>query len=502
MTEVICLSVDIINPDKPATSLAFLAGVCEHVGMDYDVISCNEQIILHTKDHGSGNSDYNKIYNAIKLDDVDTMMALSETVIQKITDVIASKSPKYLLVSLFSYMQFLFAKELLIRIRQAGTTATIVAGGPGIHSADGHGVTNGKKLLDEELIDYYVLGEGDEILPKFLQGHRDMLGLNSREYVHETWVPQIDKLDELYIRPSYKKINTDVYQNLENKTKPVLSVSTSRGCVRSCSFCDIGKSWPKFRFRSGKSVAEEIVAAYCDTGSVNFTLVDSLINGSLKSFKEFNSEMISMKKQHPGLSDFSYNGMFIVRDKRSHPEELFRLMKQAGCDSLAIGVETGSDKLRWEMNKKFTNADLDHHFEMCSKYGIRNALLMFVGYPTETDDDFEKTLQMLEKYQRYLIDDTIIGINFSGVFSMLVDTPVFDDRADLGIHISDDDLTKGLNKIKWVNHNNPDLTVQKRIQRDLLFRKRAAELRYPIPYSRRYLEYLAHVDAEFLPVSD
>lgn len=502
MHNVICLSVDIINPDKPAASLAFLAGVCEAVGLDYDVISCNEQILRYTRNHEKDNSDYNKIYNSLKLSNTETIIALTGPIMDQMVERIRQSNPEYLLVSLFSYMQYPFARELLTRIRNSGITSTIISGGPGVYSADGHGITNGKKLLDDELIDFYVLGEGDEILPKFLKGQRDMLGLNSSEYAHETWVPQINELDKLYIRPSYKKINTDVYQNLENKTKPVLSISTSRGCVRACSFCDIGKSWPKFRFRSGKSVAEEVVAAYHDTGSVNFTLVDSLINGSLKSFKDFNLEMISMKEKYSGLSDFSYNGMFIVRDKKSHPEELFQIMKQAGCDSLAIGVETGSDRLRWEMNKKFTNSDLDHHFSMCSKYGIRNALLMFVGYPTETDEDFEKTLKMLDKYQHYLINNTIIGINFSGIFSMLVDTPVYNEREQMGIHISSEDLSNNLNKLKWVNYNNPDLTVKKRIERDLLFRKRAAELRYPIPYSRRYLEYLSHMSPDFQPVSD
>jgi radical SAM superfamily enzyme YgiQ (UPF0313 family) len=245
-------------------------------------------------------------------------------------------------------------------------------------------------------------------------------------------------------------------------------------------------------------VAKEVLKHHLDIGALNFTIVDSLINGSLKSFKDFNHEILELKRQFPSLQEFSYNGMFIVRDARSHPEELFKTMRAAGCESLAIGVETGSDRLRFEMDKKFTNDDLDHHLEMCQKYKIRNTFLTFVGYPTETRDDFEQTLNMLDRYQKYLVDDTIIGINHSGPFNMLVHTPVYDQREDLGIELMQDNHRT----LSWHNKNNPDLTVKERILRDLMFRKKALDLRYPIPYSQRYLEYLKEIDSSFLPESD
>jgi len=195
-----------------------------------------------------------------------------------------------------------------------------------------------------------------------------------------------------------------------------------------------------------------------EVGAVNFTIVDSLINGNLKSFKEFNRGMIELKNKIPTLKDFSYNGMFIVRDSKSHSAELFKIMKDAGCESLAIGVETGSDRLRYEMNKKFTNADLDYHLEQCEKVGIRNAFLTFVGYPTETDEDFAQSLHMLERYQKYLVNDTIIGINHSGTFSLLPDTPVYDERESMNIVLHND--IENI-KLSWTNKNNPTLTVRR-----------------------------------------
>lgn len=491
--KISCVSVDLINPDKPAASLAFLCGICEHVGAEYQAISLNSRALRQLS-----RDDYNRVYNATKFQDSQLINEISGGIFQDMAKDIVDYAPDYVLVSLFSYMQYPLAAEIL-SVLKATSGVVVMAGGPGIQYKDSKDITNGKKLLDQGLIDFYVLGEGDDILPRFLRGERDMLGLNHAKDPFESWVPQLDDLDRVYVTPSYKKMDLDVYHSLENKDKAVISISTSRGCVRSCSFCDVANYWPKYRFRSGKKVAEEILATHRDIGAVNFTIVDSLINGSLKSFREFNQEMIRLRHENPELENFSYNGMFIVRDAKSHDEKFFQEMSEAGCESLALGIETGSDRLRFEMNKKFTNQDLDHHLEMSQKYGIKNNFLMFIGYPTETEEDFQQTLDMLERYQHYLIDGTVIGINHTGIFSMLTDTPIYRDHIHLGIEVSEDVDNRLL---KWDNPNNPSVAPKNRVLRDLRFRERAAELRYPIPYSDRYLLYLKDIDPSFATVSD
>jgi radical SAM superfamily enzyme YgiQ (UPF0313 family) len=495
MNRISCVAIDLINADKPPASLAFLAGACELTNKTYECFSLNTHFLTDLP-----TEDYNKLYADLKIGNTEKLEQSCMVSIKNVVEKIKCFNPDTILVSIFSFMQIPVSILFLRELRKQLHSVTVLAGGPGIHHTTADGVTNGKMLHQQNLIDYYFLGEGDEALPAWLQGNNNMLGLNGNDIAFESWVPQIDQLDEKYLVPSYKKINTVNYHNLENKSSTVFSLSTSRGCVRSCSFCDVAKTWKKFRFRSGKRVAEEILKHYQEVGAVHFTIVDSLINGSIKSFAEFNQKMTELKQNYPGLEDFSYNGMFIVRDKKTHPESLFALMKQAGCDSLAIGVETGSDRLRFEIDKKFTNEDLDHHLTMCQRYGIRNTFLTFVGYPTETADDFSQTLDMLRRYQKYLVDDTIIGINHAGVFSLLPGTPVFENREQIGIHWEYRENER--KDMSWTNVNNPTLTIKERIRRDLAFRKLAAELRYPIPYSMRYLEYMKKIDPTFEPMCD
>lgn len=494
-----CVAVDIINYDKPPASLAFLAGACEQAQQPYQCFSLNSAFLDEMSIDG-----YNEIYTKLKLGLMHELPDRAVGVIDNIIEQIKTSSTTTVVVSLFSFVQYPVARFFLERLKTAMPNIEVIAGGPGVQSQHSAGITIGKNLLDSNLVDYYCLGEGDVVLVEFLKGQRKILGINGKKDLFESWVPQIQDLDDKYVLPSYKKMSLKNYQNLENKQSTVFSLSTSRGCVRACSFCDVAKTWPKFRFRKGASIAQEVLKHHLEVGAVHFTIVDSLINGSLKSFNEFNREMIKLRQQHVSLKDFSYNGMFIVRDRGTHNEEFFANMQAAGCESLAIGVETGSERLRFDMNKKFTNRDLDHHLEMCQKYGIRNSFLMFVGYPTETQQDFDETMLMLERYQKYLIDDTILGINHSGVFSMLADTPVFDNRDDIGLVIDEqfgiDEAA--MSKLNWTNTNNPDLTVKERILRDLKFRKKAVELRYPIPYSNRYLEYLKHINHDLFVLPD
>lgn len=66
-----------------------------------------------------------------------------------------------------------------------------------------------------------------------------------------------------------------------------------------------------------------------------------------------------------------------------------------------IGVESGSQVVRDHMRKVFTDIDLDYTIEECLKNKIQCILLFMVGYPTETEEDFEDTLKILYRYKNY-----------------------------------------------------------------------------------------------------
>jgi radical SAM superfamily enzyme YgiQ (UPF0313 family) len=77
------------------------------------------------------------------------------------------------------------------------------------------------------------------------------------------------------------------------------------------------------------------------------------------------------------------------------------LIRDSGCDELWIGIESGSEKIRNDMRKKFTNVDMYKSIEELGKRNIKMTYLMMVGYPTETDNDFEDTLDLIRWSERY-----------------------------------------------------------------------------------------------------
>jgi radical SAM superfamily enzyme YgiQ (UPF0313 family) len=206
---------------------------------------------------------------------------------------------------------------------------------------------------------------------------------------------QIENLDELLV-PDYSDINWDDYK--EDHTVNPVFVTASRGCVKRCDFCDVAAIWPKYKFRSGEHVTNEILelSARYQRQTIKFT--DSLINGSMKAFRELLTNLAEHNK-HIESNDqaIHWESQWIMRPKNQSPESDFALMKASGCLELDIGVESFSQHVRYDMGKKFTDEDMWWCFEMLDKYEIPYQMLMIVGYPTETEQDHQHTLNTVRR---------------------------------------------------------------------------------------------------------
>jgi radical SAM superfamily enzyme YgiQ (UPF0313 family) len=162
-------------------------------------------------------------------------------------------------------------------------------------------------------------------------------------------------------------------------------------------------------------------------------------------------------------------------------EQDYKIMKQAGVDYLYVGVESFSDKVRYDMLKKFTNDDLEFHLKMCGKYGIKNAFLMIVGYPTETITDHQQNLEKLKKYQKYAQAGIISMITFGHTTAIIEDTPLYHMQDQLSI-VPEYDFDEGVSYTQnWISLDNPGLTLTERIGRWVELVSLAAELGYRMP---------------------
>ena len=151
-------------------------------------------------------------------------------------------------------------------------------------------------------------------------------------------------------------------------------------------------------------------------------------------------------------------------------EQYWQDIANSGARDLAIGVETGSDTVRLHMNKKFNNSDLDYTMQMLDKYSITCQFLMIVGYPTETDQDFQDTLDMFTKYQ-HLAQRVIAAVTIGSTLGILPGTPLYHHAEQYNI-----ELDKYENN--WIANDNLGLTLEKRLQRRAVLKQHIESLGY------------------------
>jgi len=468
-----------ISIERPPAGLAFLSGICEHNNIDYEVFDLNLFIKDNVDDETWGYLEKISFHTQFTTDNPETLSLIDKITTDAATEIMKISDVDLYAFTALTYVQIPWLEKLLEKLRPL-TDKTFIAGGAGIGHDIEIGKSCGKYLGEKGLLDYWAIGEGDLTFDSFLKGEITD-GINSIEKGTDEYSPQIDDLSDLTLA-TYKKLDIDRYGSYKTLTHEInlpaaLSLSTSRGCVRRCTFCDVGHIWKKFRFRTADNVAQEIEKHYKETGITKYFFTDSLINGSLSQFTRLMELIIDLQTKYPELKDFKYSGQFIIRPEKHHKEDMYRLMRDSGCDTLEVGIESGSQRVREHMGKKFSNDDIYYHFEMSEKYGIKNYLLLFPAYPTETLEDHNDTIDLLKKLQKYNISETVFGASLHTPMSILTNTPIHSMMDELGIHMSG--LETYGNTANWTIDSNPELTIKERYRRYLELSDLAIELRYP-----------------------
>jgi hypothetical protein len=325
-----------------------------------------------------------------------------------------------------------------------------------------------QKQVSEKKADHFLIGEGEITFRRFLQGARSGPGINNFDF------QQVDDLDQHCVIPDYRGLPLEQYPYLTSR--PDLFITASRGCVRNCGYCDIGYLWKKYRYRSAQHVAEEMITQYQRHGIRDFFFTDSLINGSMKMLNELCDKLIDYQSRNP-MADFKWRGQYIFRPRATVTEQHIEKMAAAGVTYLIVGLETGSDRVRFDMNKKHTTEDAEWFLEMFKKYGIQCRLLMLTGWVTETLEDHTDTMMLFQRWQKYVASGTISGIELGSTLTILEHSPIGQQVSNLGLTFIND------KSYLWYNPGNPDLTIGERMRRRIELHKEAMRYNWPITRS-------------------
>lgn len=174
----------------------------------------------------------------------------------------------------------------------------------------------------------------------------------------------------------------------------------SRGCLFKCAYCNnlamqqLSKAWgieEKYnRDKPMKHVMEEISYLKKEYAlELIFFNDENFLQISHERLEEF---CAAYKKE----IDLPF---FIQTTAQTlQREEKTRLLKEAGCITIGVGVEHGNYELRSKLlNKKTPNSVIENAIANCNKYGIRATAFIMLGIPGETEETIMETVEFCKK---------------------------------------------------------------------------------------------------------
>lgn len=487
MIKTLVCNIPPLDTSRPPVAGAILCAVCENQGHKVTARDLQWQFNNSLEQRNLSSQQFDAVFYDNTLRFTAEQQDLVDEFIAEQTKIIASEDYQYIVISLFSYLSQRFARAFIKSLRES-TPAQIIIGGPGVTSISFARDENqfAESLLSQGQIDCFITGEAEYSLPQYFAAGTGA-GINNRNF------RQIDDLNSL-VSPNYSYYNFDHYQSPTGRREVV--IVGSRGCVRSCTFCDVAKTSPRYRYRSGASIAQEIIANYEQHGVREFYFADSLVNGSLKAFNDMCETLAAYNFAEP----IAWRGQYIIRNQKTVPQRHFELLARSGCRELFVGIETGSDRVRWDIGKKFTNDDIEYHLQGFEQHGISCLFLFFTGYVTETLEDHQHTLEMFPRWQRYVATGTISAIETLNILSILPGAPLEQQAREQGFHFESNwDGTP--NSLFWRNPRNAALDFPERLRRHLEMMETAMQYHWPIWNGELSLEIFQRALTEYHTVT-
>ncbi len=220
--------------------------------------------------------------------------------------------------------------------------------------------------------------------------------------------------------------------------RKTLPISTSRGCIYRCAFCNEAPIWGRYRNRSAKNIYNEIVYQLERSPEIdNFFFNDSLINGNISVLNEL-AELIIVNKLK-----INWGGQGRIRVEMI--PQFLKKLKKAGFSYVSYGLESGSQHVLDGMQKKLYLETAETVIHDTHQAGIRTTVNIVVGFPTETENEVLETAGFIKKNIRFM--DSVY-------FHSLVVMPgslLWEKKEDFNIHIPE---INGLNLWRTVDNNN------------------------------------------------
>ena len=183
--------------------------------------------------------------------------------------------------------------------------------------------------------------------------------------------------------PDRSDYHHDSYQQswTHKQMFPISSIMTSYGCPCSCDFCSkpIFGNW--FRRRDTGQIVQE-VRDIKRWGYSGLWIGDDCFTLDMTHVRDFCTRLIR--------EELEMKWTCLSRTDTISAEDV-ELMREAGCEKVYFGLESGSDEVLKLMKKDTTVEGAERTVKLFSQSGIKTAGFFIVGYPGETYETIERT---------------------------------------------------------------------------------------------------------------
>lgn len=320
---------------------------------------------------------------------MDSFLAEYEVFINEITDKIIKLEPKCIsFYTLWPYYHILL--RIAIEIKKRNSNIYVIFGGPQSSA------TAYETMLAFDCVDYICTGEGENtVVPFFssiLKENRKNIfqipGLYYREkneikFNHiEVPLTELNKIphwDERLINIEHdSKIKSDNY---------FFPIDAGRGCPFGCTFCCTSKLWKRnYRLKSPTTIISDIMYYNEKYGINSFSFSHDAFTVNKKIVSQLCDEIINNKLDIAWMCTSRIDCV---------DEELILKMKKSGLKYIEFGIETGSSRMQKIINKRLDLTKVKGTIDFLIKNDIDISLFFMYGFPDETEQDLNETLEMV-----------------------------------------------------------------------------------------------------------
>lgn len=176
-------------------------------------------------------------------------------------------------------------------------------------------------------------------------------------------------------------------------------VNIMYGCNNFCSYCIVPYVRGREISRPEQDVLQDVKTLISE-GYKEITLLGQNVNSYGNDFSDKSNHFAALLEKCA-----SFEGDYKIRFMTSHPKDLSEEVVKAiaSCDKLAdfihLPVQAGSDRILSLMNRRYTSGQYLEKIDMIRSYipdaGLSSDIM--VGFPTETEEDFSDTMNIVKK---------------------------------------------------------------------------------------------------------